>query len=42
MGVGFVLMLPLWAWIEAIGVTLLYVAIGIAIIYYIYEKLKKK
>lgn len=42
MGIGFILMLPLWAWIEAIGVTLLYVAIGIAIIYCIYEKLKMK
>lgn len=33
MGIGFVLMLPLWAWIEAVGITLLYVTIGIIIIY---------
>lgn len=44
-GLGFIVLLPLWTWVEAIGVTLVNVVIGIgiifAIIYYIYETMKK-
>lgn len=44
-GIGLFALLPLWTWVEAIGVTLVNVIIGIgiilAIIYYIYKALKK-
>lgn len=44
-GIGFIVLLPLWAWVEAIGVTLVSVVIGLgivfAIVYYIYETMKK-
>lgn len=44
-GIGFFILLPLWTWVEAIGVTLVSVVFGLAIIfaiiYYIYEALKK-
>lgn len=45
-GIGFFVLIPLWTWVEAIGVTLVSVVFGLAIIfviaYYIYEALKKK
>lgn len=44
-GIGFIVLLPLWTWVEAIGATLVGVVFGLAIIfalaYYIYEALKK-
>lgn len=41
-GVGFIIMLPLWAWIEAIGVTLVGIVSVLAIICLIYKALTKK
>ena len=45
-GIGLLILIPLWTWVEAIGVTLVSVVFGLAIIfviaYYIYEALKKK
>ena len=44
-GIGFFVLLPLWTWVEVIGVTIVSVVSGLAIIfaivYYIYEALKK-
>lgn len=44
-GIGLFVLLPLWTWVEAIGVTLVSIVFGLAIIfaivYYIYEALKK-
>lgn len=41
MGIGFLALLPLWAWIEAVGVTLVSIVFVIGIIFIIYEALKK-
>lgn len=44
-GIGLFVLLPLWTWVEAFGVTLISVVIGLviifAILHYIYEVLKK-
>lgn len=46
MAVGFFMLIPLWTWVEAIGMTLISVAFGLAIIfaiiYFIYNSFKKK
>lgn len=44
-GIGFLVLIPLWTWIEVIGITLvnvvLCISIILAILYYIYEVFKK-
>lgn len=41
MGIGFLTLLPLWAWVEAVGVTLVSIVSVIGVIFIIYEALKK-